>query len=241
MNFKRNPYAQMHAIVVFIVVLKWWLVLPFKKNINVVNHLKRYFKISLLFALLIIGKTSYSQLHPILDRFDIFEASGKVYISCVISSGSTCNGIDVLRSDDSVNFISVGHIGGVCGSSSVPVTYNFIDENPIKNKPIYYKLELGGYGFTNILPLQIIDTKEFGFQIRPNPASESAIIYFQNPTNTEHTLSILNNLGITVLSKKTNQNFFLFEVNHIPSGIYPFIISIDSFNNKVFGKIVIQH
>lgn len=203
--------------------------------------MKKYLTISILFVLLLIGKTSYAQSHPLLDRFDIFEASGKVYISCVISSGSTCNGIDVLRSEDSVNFIPVGHIGGVCGSSSAPVTYNFIDDNPIKNKPIYYKLELGGYGFTDILSIQIIDTKEFGFQIRPNPTNASTIIYFQNPTNSEHTLNILNSLGGVVLSETTNQNFFSIDVNHIPSGIYPFIISIDSFNNKVFGKIVIQH
>lgn len=228
-------------IVACIVVTAHKNALPFKKKINVVNQLKKYLTISIIFVLLIIGKTSYAQLHPILDRFDVFEASGKVYISCVISSGNTCNGIDVMRSEDSTNFISVGHIGGVCGSSSEPVTYNFIDENPIKNKPIYYKLELGGYGYTNILSVQIIDTKEFGFQIRPNPTTSSTIIYFQNLTNSEHTLNILNNLGAVVLSETTNQNFFLFDVNHIPSGVYPFIISVDSFNNKVFGKIVIQH
>lgn len=215
--------------------------LQFKKKIIVVNQLNKYLTRSIIFVLLVIGKTSYAQFHPILDRFDVFEASGKVYISCVISSGSTCNGIDVLCSEDSTNFITVGQIGGVCGSSSEPIAYNFIDENPIRNKRIYYKLELGGYGYTNILSVQIIDTKEFGFQIRPNPASEGAIIYFQNSTNTEHTLSILNNLGIIVLSEKTNQNFFSIDVNHIPSGIYPFIISIDSLNDRVFGKLIVQH
>jgi hypothetical protein len=51
----------------------------------------------------------------------------------------------------------------------------------------------------------------------------------------------LNNLGKIVLSEKTNQNFFSIDVNHIPSGIYPFIISIDSFNDKVFGKLIVQH
>lgn len=228
-------------IVACIVVTAHKNALPFKKKINVVNQLKKYIAISIIFVLVVIGQTSYAQLHPILDRFDVFEASGKVYINCVISSGSTCNGIDVLRSEDSVNFISVGHIGGVCGSSSEPVTYNFIDENPIKNKLIYYKLELGGYGYTNILSVQIIDTKEFGFQIRPNPTSESAIIYFQNSTNTEHTLSILNNLGILVLSEKTNQNFFFLDLYHLPAGIYPFSISGNPYNKGIFGKLVIQH
>ena len=228
-------------IVACIVVTAHKNALLFKKKITVVNQLKKYLNISIIFGLLVIGITSFAQLHPILDRFDVFEASGKVYISCVISSGSTCNGIDVLRSEDSTNFITVGHIGGVCGSSSEPIAYNFIDDNPIKNKPIYYKLELGGYGYTNIQSIQIIDTKEFGFQIRPNPASESAIIYFQNSNNTEHALSILNNLGIIVLSEKTNQNFFSIDVNHIPSGVYPFSISGNTYDIEVFGKLVIRH
>lgn len=215
--------------------------LLFKKTINVANHLKKYLYITLTFAFLIIGKTSYSQLHPILDRFDAFEAGGKVYITCVISSGSTCNGIDVFRSEDSTDFITVGHIGGVCGGSSEPITYNFIDENPIKNKPIYYKLELGGYGYTNSIIIEIIDTKEFGFQIRPNPANTETTIYFQNLSNTEYTLNIFNNLGTVLLSSKTTQNVFSINVSSIPSGIYPFAISLDAFNNKVFGKLVIQH
>jgi len=226
---------------VFIAVIEMFLVHQFSKTKNVVNPLKKYLKIPILFALLLIGNISFAQLHPILDKFDVFEAGGKVYISCVISSGSTCSGIDVLRSEDSLNFISVGHIGGVCGSSSEPVAYNFTDENSVKNKPIYYKLELGGYGFTNILSVEIIDTKEFGFQIRPNPTNASTIIYFQNPNNTKHTLSILNNLGAIVLSETTIQNFFSFDVSNIPSGIYPFFISIDTHNNRVFGKLLIQH
>ena len=137
--------------------------LQFKKKINVVNQLNKYLTRSIIFVLLVIAKTSYAQFHPIVDRFDVFEASGKVYVSCVISSGSTCNGVDVLCSEDSTNFITVGQIGGVCGSSSEPIAYNFIDENPIRNKRIYYKLELGGY--------------HWGYYPGPNPDP-----IYKNPT-----------------------------------------------------------
>lgn len=195
----------------------------------------------MLFTLLVIGKTSYGQLHPILDRFNVFETGGKVYIIFVISSGNTCNGIDILRSDDSANFITVGHIGGVCGSSSEPVMYSFIDENPIKNKRSYYKLELGGYGYTNNIEIEIIDTKEFGFQVRPNPAHENTIIYFQNPNNTEHTLSIISNTGVILLNKVSIQNLFSLDVRSLPSGIYPFIITENQHNTSAVGKLVIQH
>jgi len=54
-------------------------------------------------------------------------------------------------------------------------------------------------------------------------------------------LGNLNNLGAIVLSETTRQNFFSFDVSLIPSGIYPFVISIESNKNGVFGKFLIQH
>jgi hypothetical protein len=182
-----------------------------------------------------------AQENPILDKFDVFESGGKVYINCIISSGNTCNGIDVLRSADSINFEIIGNISGICGNSSTPTTYNFVDNNPIKNKPSYYKLELGGQGFTKILSVHIIDTEAFGFQVRPNPVKNQTTIYFENNENSEHKLSLYNTNGAEVLTQNTSTNQFYIEVTSLPSGIYIFLISKDNFSHNTKGKLVVQH
>lgn len=214
--------------------------LQFKKKINVVSKVKKYLYNIIFLSQLLVGLNSFAQKHPILDNFDVFEVSGKVYINCVISSGYTCNGIDVLRSEDNLTFQSVGHIGGVCGSSSDPVSYNFTDDNPPKNKLLYYKLELGGYGFTDVLTINIIDTKEFGFQIRPNPANQNTTIYFENKYDEEYHLVLMNIMGKVVLSQITRSNFFRIDLSNIPSGIYFFNI-LDLPSQQTSGKLIVRH
>ncbi|MDZ4667021.1 MAG: T9SS type A sorting domain-containing protein [bacterium] len=191
--------------------------------------------------LMVISITSNGQNHPILDKFSVFEAGGRVYINCVISAGNTCNGIMVMRSEDSLYYEQIGQIDGVCGSSSEPIQYNFTDDKPIKNKAIYYKLELGGYGFTNPLSLKIIDTKEFGFQVWPNPSKDQTTVYFENIIKGQYVISVFNHLGVMVISEQTTQNYFKVEVSEIPPGIYPFVISRGTDNPVIFGKILVQH
>lgn len=199
-------------------------------------------KIIVLAFLFLSGIYAFAQKHPILDRLDIFEANGKVYVSCVISAGNTCNGIDLLRSTDSLNYEPVGHVGGVCGSSSEPVSYIIIDDNPPKNKTLHYKLNLGGYGYTESISIKIIDTREFGFQIRPNPANEKATIYFENRNQgLTYNLSLFDNNGINISFLSTTTNFFEINTLTFPSGIYTFIISRDTGEPAVSGKLLVIH
>jgi hypothetical protein len=179
--------------------------------------------------------------HPILDKYSVFDAGGKVYISCTISSGNTCNGIDVFRSADSLVFNNIGNIAGICGSTSEPVTYDFVDENPIINKTSYYKLELGGYGYTTILSVLIIDTKEFGFQVRPNPANEKTVIYFDNDNFNDFELTLYNLSGTKVYSSTSSTNYFDINTQNLANGLYFFTIGKSLDQKKIIGKLVVQH
>ena len=179
--------------------------------------------------------------HPILDDFKVFEISGKVFIDVTISSGNTCNGIMVWRSDDSLNYSMVGEVVGICGNSTSPISYNFTDPNPIKNIKSFYKVELGGAGFTNTVSIVIIDTKDFGFQIRPNPANENATIYFENPSNEEFELIFYNLSGTKILSKKSSTNAFNLETYSLNNGLYFFSIGKSLNQEKVIGKLMVQH
>jgi len=179
--------------------------------------------------------------HPILDKYNVFETGGKVYISCTISSGNTCNGIDVFRSEDSLAFNNIGNIAGICGSSGSPVTYDFVDAYPIKNKRMYYKLELGGFGYTSIVSILIIDTEEFGFQVRPNPANEKTIIFFENDSQDEFEINLYNSLGKSLFYQTGTTNQFSLNTASLANGLYFFSIGKSLGQNKIVGKLVVQH
>jgi len=188
------------------------------------------------FFLCQIGK---AQDHIILDKFDLYEGEERVYVRCIISSGSICNGIKIYRSEDTLSFNLIGEIPGVCGNISSPVGYDFIDEFPIINKKSYYKLELGGYGFTKIRSIFLVDTKAFGFQVRPNPAKEKATIFFENNLGQEHILSFVDLYGNTHLTLIEKQAFFEVDLSSLNEGWYIFSIENLTTHNQVIGKLFV--
>ncbi|MBK7247105.1 MAG: hypothetical protein IPI05_05505 [Flavobacteriales bacterium] len=50
-----------------------------------------------------------------------------VLVNWTIHGGSTCDGQDVERSTDSVNFVMVHRIQGICGSSESSTPYTWFD------------------------------------------------------------------------------------------------------------------
>jgi len=183
----------------------------------------------------------FAQHNPILGKFTVFENNGKVFLNWTIVSGSTCNGIQIYRSTDTINYTQVGNIVGVCGSSSSAVSYNFTDDNPEKNKVNYYHLELGNNGSSEILSVEIIDIANNGYQIRPNPVVSSiAKIYFDNNTKNQHQLFIYNISGIQVFRTSTNEDLFDLNTETFLSGIYLFTISTEGNLPRAKGKIIIQ-
>ena len=117
----------------------------------------------------------FAKHNSIFDNFTVFENNEKVYLNWTIISGSTCNGIQIYRSTDSISYFKIGSIAGICGSSSTATNCNFTDNNPEKNKFNCYRLELGGNGTSEILSVEIIDI-ESGYQIRPSPVIDKAKI-----------------------------------------------------------------
>lgn len=203
--------------------------------------MKFFFRIVFITLATFITSSSFAQLHPILDEFTITEGDNRVYISCIVSAGKTCKGINVLRSEDSLNFSSIARIDGTCGSVSSSVRYNFVDENPIKNKRSFYILQLGVAEKTNVLSIYITDTKQEKFIINPNPASGRVQILFENKHKTTTHFYLLNYEGKKILSATTIDNVLELDIPYLQSGIYPFVIYNEWDNHKSFGKLVIQN
>ena len=200
--------------------------------------LKRIFSLCLI--ILFSTTTVFSQLSTILGNFDVSQTKGKVFLNWQINAGSTCNGILILRSTDNINFIQIGEIKGICGSVSVPVNYSFTDENPVKNSFNNYRLELGNSGKSEILSLEYIDINNGGFQIRPNPVNTEAKIYFDNNKREQHYFFLYNLLGVQIANLYSKDDFFDFNANNFPAGIYFFTISDSKTVFKTTGRLIIR-
>lgn len=192
-------------------------------------------------SILLIGMLSFqlsAQEHQLLDHFIAAELNGKVLLSWRITKGSTCNGIQIYRSVNGQNFEEIGEISGVCGSSLESVTYNFTDENPVKNKTNAYRLELGGYGLSEVLKKEVIDVQTNGYQIRPHPVSGTSKLYFNNPKYQPHVVTIYTLTGQTVTTLTTQVNFLEINASGHPAGIYLFTIQNELGQVISSGKLI---
>jgi len=200
---------------------------------------------SKIFVLLLLlsqpTKIIIAQTHPILGKFYISENEGDVYLSWSIIAGSSCNGIQIYRSTDSINFSQIGEIAGVCGSVNFEQLYDFTDNNPVKNKANYYRLQLGNQGLSQIVSIEIIDIESSDYQIRPNPTNAETKIYFDNNNKREYELSVFKFNGIKILSATVKDDFFILNTSELQSGLYLFTISASGNLPTAKGKLLVQH
>lgn len=182
----------------------------------------KYIKIISIWGVLMAqGVLGFSQEGDlILNSFSAKQVAGEVYISCVISSGNTCNGIQIFRSEDGFKFDVIGNIAGVCGSSAGPVQYEYLDTNPKVNSVNYYQLDLGGVGNTTILEVDVRKLEDSQVQIAPNPMGSEGTLFFSNPKNTLLEVQISTFSGITIFTNTTHQSTLKIDAETWGSGLY---------------------
>ncbi len=170
-----------------------------------------------------------------VSKFYIYKTEKQALLYWVIDSGSTCNGVSIFRSTDNTNFTEIGHIAGVCGSSSSLSKYNFTDENPNIYGINYYKLRFGAIQFSEVqqLDFNYIDNKTI--KIKPNPANETLNIEFKNDKNEVYVLKIIDFSGKIVYQNNTVITSQLsINIQHLTLGKYT--LQLD--DNK--GKLISQ-
>jgi hypothetical protein len=158
-------------------------------------------------------------------RFSASLENGQTYMRIVIEAGSTCNGIFIERSVDSVSFEEIGAIPGICGSSDADVPYDFTDSSPVANHRNYYRIRFGDNGFSEVLSVLYIALSKH-YKVIPNPARANVMLHFSNPSNAYYTLSVFNSDGRMVLNPGgTNTEMLPFSVHELLAGTYFFMLS----------------
>jgi hypothetical protein len=189
--------------------------------------------------LLIISMGSYAQ-GDFKYRFSGVADDDKAAISIVIERGSTCQGIYIERSLDSLNFTEVGHISGVCGSADFDQSYQYTDNNPVPDKRNYYRVRFGLNGpVSNVIGITFVAVGKDGYKLTPNPIKDNAILYFNNPDNNTYKLEVYDLNGKTVLSiNNIKSEKVLFNVGTLENGTYSFRLSTTG-NKKISGKFIV--
>lgn len=200
--------------------------------------MKLTFKILLLF--LFTGTVFVNaQETPTLTYFNITSGNKQVFLSWQLNAGATCLGMNIERSTDGEFFQQVGKIGGICGDLSKPISYNFIDDSPPLNQPLYYRIELGQGAWSDTVKTKLTDLDGMAVQIRPNPVKDHAKIYFTNESRMEHTLNLYDLAGRNLGNISSNEPLFELENLSYPTGIYMYIIRSKDGTRNYSGKMMI--
>lgn len=200
--------------------------------------LKSFVLLSILVTFTLLSTAVKAQAKTILDYYEANQNQNSILLKWAISKGSTCNGINITRSSDSLYFETIGRIEGVCGSPDFQQPYSFVDESPLKNQMNYYKLELGINEFSEIISLYYLEKNEVGYQIIPQPMHNQGRIYFDNSDRQRWDLSVFNMNGQLIYQSSTKENYFDIETSRFSSGMLFFQLS--SNDEQIKGKLLIS-
>ncbi len=155
-----------------------------------------------------------------IARFALVQLGEGVRVEVTLQAGFTCNGIQLLRSADSVQFETIGLIGGVCGSSTEEVSYDFFDPQPLDGRKHFYSLLLGGRIPSEVLSIRLLDFNKIGFVMGPNPAREQVQLRFDNSSEQLMVIHLISLQGQSFYSIETKNSEAQLNVVSLPAGLY---------------------
>jgi hypothetical protein len=201
-----------------------------------------YLKLTTILISFLKLSSLFSQTGSIsLDYFDIKQFNGNVYVDITLSEGNTCNGIIIQRSLDTIYFQNIAQFEGICGNTSSPTSYNFLDENPIINQTSYYRVKFGTNIYSEIIEILIIDSKDNEFQLRPHPANNETTLYFNNEPGFSYELTLFSIDGIKMRTLISSSNKFFINTSTFNNGFYIFSIKQGSTNYFINGQLIVRH
>lgn len=136
-----------------------------------------------LLALALAGGAAQAQEHPYLAHYALTELSGAIRVEWTLLGGSTCDGQEVERSTDGVNFSRVHRIEGLCGDPAVAVPFQWVDHAPPELSTVSYRIKLGFEGYSSVRSvafLQLVSTEQRFF---PSPMADEATLILNGPGN----------------------------------------------------------
>jgi hypothetical protein len=120
----------------------------------------------------VISSFAWAQ-HPFIDAFHVEQVAGGVFVQWTLKEGSICQGIQIERREaGNLIYVQVGNIEGVCGNVTEPVSYTFLDTQPVLGTENQYRLVLGDTGATDGIEVFVHDFQKKDYIILQEPQNE---------------------------------------------------------------------
>lgn len=184
-------------------------------------------RFNLIYSIWICAFFSTVNAQPVLNYFNAQVLNAQVVLNWEVRIGNTCDGIEIQHSTDSISFIKIGEIAGVCGSKIENIAYQFIHPFPQKNRLNYYRLGLGGFGYSELETVEVLDFKN-GYILRPNPINDKVQLTFEKDLG-KFQLRIFDLQGHVVLDSQEQGASIHLNTDDWTPGIYLFAIQ----SNKI--------
>lgn len=180
-----------------------------------------------------------AQEHPYIGSYELREIAPGVMVNWSIRGGNTCEGMDVERSLDGVNFTSVYHLEGICGDVDQPMPYRFFDADPPEFRQVYYRIKLGFDGYSSVKDLFVQQLKESDHRFFPNPVLDRATLVVRTASAQGTDLRVFDASGALVykLDRLPGQEFKL-DLADLPAGAYSY--QATSGSARIAGRFVKQ-
>ena len=194
----------------------------------------------ILFTLFVVQLNAVcAQNETVVLNLSATEFNGKVLLTWSVTQGNTCNGIQVLRSLDGANFDQIGSIEGICGSTSATLKYQFTDPSPVVNVTNYYRLSLGGIGFSYLVNTEVIDTGEEDYVLAPHPLADESLLIFDNENQELITITFFTERGEIVKEVQTSEQSISLNRSDFGSGVYIFVLQSDGKQPAFTGMLTV--
>ena len=191
----------------------------------------------LIAFLLLSFQLNAQEPHPILNYFTASVFQNSILLDWEIKGGETCNGMTLLRSSDSINFIEIADFPGICGDLNSANRYSHTDQSPIADSYNFYKVRLGAQGDTDVIKLFFVLIDGDSYSIFSDESNDSITIYFKNSENEIFEFNIIDQQGKFIDKKKQlSGNSITLESISDRSGISFFTIVLNS-GRVIKGKL----
>lgn len=178
-------------------------------------------KLFLFCTSVLAGIASWAQ-SDILESFTVIQVDNHLQIDFAIAGGASCNGVQLLRSSNGVDFYHLNEIEGICGGSEFVEHYTLLDDSPLQTTANHYKLILGTEGASEVLSYHFV-ALEAGYRVIPNPVRDWAVIRFDNPTGLSFELNVYDLNGAVVESAPNiTSTEIRLELRNYQAGMYIF-------------------
>jgi hypothetical protein len=181
-------------------------------------------------------KLVYLKAEPVNNKF--------IKVSWQTSLEIDNKGFEVMRSEDAVNFTTIGWVDGN-GYSTSPISYQYDDLNVVANKTYYYRLnqiDFSGISeLTNIVSARITDNDlMLVSEFMPNPTYGNTKIIVNSSFDTNIKVKFYSQLGQELHSEnfeiKVGSNNLVFDLDRLADATYNAVIIA---SDKVYSRKLI--